>query len=211
MRRAALPFRSSEGFHPMPKMSLAGALGLGIIGREEVAEIEFEVALAAEEVHSRLAAQAPAGLQILSVRHIERRQTAQVCRVCYFLPLTPSDHPGLPERIADLLTRDECWVERAKPYRRQVNIRPYLRDIFVAEEGLNMDFSVTPQGTARPDEVLHLLALSRLMDDGAVLERTVVEIQDEEMGQRSAANEHLQAADVSLQLASGRQPLTANY
>src|SRR5437899_1709570 len=115
MRRAELPFRSSEGFHPMPKMSLAGALGLGIIGREEV--------------QSRLSAQAPPGLRILSVRQVDRRQTAQVCRVCYFLPLVLSDHPGLKERIAALLAQAECWMERAKPHRRQVNIRPYLRDV----------------------------------------------------------------------------------
>ena len=38
---------------------------------------------------------------------------------------------------------------------------------------------VTPQGTARPEEVLALLGLDDLLADGAVLHRTTVELDDE--------------------------------
>ncbi len=186
----------------MPKMSLASALGLGVVGREEVAEVEFAEDLPSEEVHERLAAQAPPGLRIRSVRPIERRQTAQVCRTVYFLPLKPADHPELSQRISGLLAQDECWVERAQPHRRQVNIRPYLRDLTVTAEGLILDFAVTPQGTARPDEVLALLGLGDLRAAGAVLERTVVEIQDE-ICQWSVASGQLQMPNNCLQLSTG--------
>jgi len=203
MRRAALPFRSTEGFHPMPKLSLASALGLGIVGREEVAEIEFEEELPADEVHRRLEEQAPPGLCIQSVRAIERRQTAQVCRACYFLHLEKSEWPALSQQIAALLAQDECWVERTKPHPRRINIRPYLRDLTLTEDGLSLDFTVTPQGSARPDEVLRLLGLCSLLDSGAILERTVVEIQDEESSQLSVASCQLQTPRDVLQLNSG--------
>jgi radical SAM-linked protein len=185
MRRAVLPFRSSSGFHPMPRLALASALGLGVVGREEVAELELEEELAPAEVHRRLAENAPAGLQILSVRPIDRRQTAQACRTSYFLPLSVADHPELPARIAALVTQNECWVERQRPHRRSINIRPYVRALTLTAEGLSMEFAVTPQGTARPDEVLDLLGLADLFKSGAVLERTGLEILDEHNGQLS--------------------------
>jgi hypothetical protein len=39
---------------------------------------------------------------------------------------------------------------------------------------------LTPSGTARPEEVLGLLGLQDLLDAGAILERTRLELQDEE-------------------------------
>ena len=186
LRRAALPFRSSEGFHPMPRMSLASALGLGIVGREEVAEIEFEQELAVEEVQRRLQEQAPADLTIASVAVIARKQTAQVRRVCYFLPIAPAEHPELAQRIAGVLAAADCWVERSKPHHRRINIRPYVRSLTIADHGLHMEFAVTPQGTVRPEEVLRLLGLEHLPASGAVLERNLVELEEDNSG--SAGN-----------------------
>ena len=182
LRRAALPFRSSEGFHPMPRLSLASALGLGIAGREEVAELELNEELAAEEMERRLAEQAPPGLRIASITKIERRQTAQVRRACYRLPLRAAEHPELRERIDGVLAAADCWVERTKPHHRRINIRPFIRGLALAEDGLVMDFAVTPQGTVRPEEALRLLGLENLTANGAILERTLVELEEDNSG-----------------------------
>src|SRR5438270_12161834 len=66
LRRAALPVAHTQGFHPQPRMVFALSLALGIAGANEVLELEFTEALAAEEVHVRLASQAPPGLEIRS-------------------------------------------------------------------------------------------------------------------------------------------------
>lgn len=179
MRRAGLPFRSSEGFHPKPKMAFASALGLGIIGGQEVVEIEFEEQLDLQEIHQRLAAQAPAGLEILHVQRIDPRLTAQVRRAAYRLPLDPTKVPDLAERISALLRREDCWVERAKPQPRKLDIRPFLRGIEPDDSGLTIEMTITPHGTARPEEVLAALGLSHLLEQGAVLERTLLELEDE--------------------------------
>jgi len=42
LRRAALPFRSSEGFHPKPRLSFPLSLALGIVGCEEVVDLELD-------------------------------------------------------------------------------------------------------------------------------------------------------------------------
>src|SRR5438552_15734366 len=70
LRRAALPFHSTSGFNPKPRLVFALSLPLGVVGCEEVVELELDAELLPEELHQRLAQQAPAGLDILSVRRI---------------------------------------------------------------------------------------------------------------------------------------------
>jgi hypothetical protein len=47
------------------------------------------------------------------------------------------------------------------------------------QSAMEIDLWVTPGGTARPEEVLNLLGLAGLLDEGAVLERTLLELHDE--------------------------------
>ena len=65
LRRAALPFRSPQGFHPKPRLVFALSLPLGVVGCEEVVELELDEMLPPEEVRERLVRQAPPGLEIL--------------------------------------------------------------------------------------------------------------------------------------------------
>jgi radical SAM-linked protein len=205
LRRASLPFRNTEGFHPMPKMAFASALALGIVGHEEVVEIEFEDTVTVEEVWARLREQVRPGLEILSARAVDSRRSAQVVRAAYRLDFDAHACPLLPERCAALLGQNELWVERvrhgaganrgvapgpedgedapaprpAPVQKRRVNIRPYLLDVRPADAGLEICLAVTPTGAARPEEILRLLELEPRLDAGAVLERTRLELADE--------------------------------
>src|SRR5205085_2187507 len=117
-----------------------------------------------EEIRERLACQSPAGLDILDVRRIDRKTTAQVRRVCYRIPVPPERGGELPERAAALLASPECWIERTRPQTRRFDLRPYLRDLYILPNALEIDLWVTPTGTARPDEVLQLLGLRDLLE-----------------------------------------------
>ena len=200
LRRAELPFFRSQGFHPKPRLVFALSLPLGVIGRAEVVELELDQALPPEEVQARLARQAPPGLEILSVRRIDPKVNAQVCRLAYAVRVPAERLPELSRRIAELLAADECWIDRYRPHSRQaarrLDVRPFLADIKVMQNAecrmqnerqntstfsiLEMLLHLTPSGTARPEEVLGLLGLQDLLDAGAVLERTRLELQDEE-------------------------------
>src|SRR5260221_12041150 len=70
LRRARLPFRSTEGFHPQPRMVFALSLSLGAVGLEEVVELELTEELIPEDVLKVLSVEAPPGLDLLSVRRI---------------------------------------------------------------------------------------------------------------------------------------------
>jgi radical SAM-linked protein len=190
LRRSELPFHRSQGFHPKPRLIFALSLPLGVVGRAEVVELELAQVLPLEDIHARLARQAPPGLEILSVRRINPKVNAQVCRLAYALPVPAERLPDLSQRIAEVLAARECWIDRHRPHSRQVgrrlDLRSFLVDLFIHESCgssksviLEMLLRLTPSGTARPEEVLALLGLEDLLDAGVVLERSRLELHDE--------------------------------
>ncbi len=179
LRRADLPFHSTEGFHPKPRLVFALSLALGIVGCEEVVDLELDAPLPPEDIQARLARQAPPGLTLLSVRRIDPKSRARVAGVTYRLALPPERCAGLPDRLAAVLSAPECWIERTRPQPRRLNVRPYIRDLRPVPGAVEMDMTVTDQGTARPDEILALLGLGDLLDEGGTLERTRLELADE--------------------------------
>jgi radical SAM-linked protein len=179
LRRAAIPFHSTGGFNPKPRLVFALSLALGIVGSEEVLELELDQPVPPEEIARQLREQAPRGLTILDVRPIPPKTTAHVRRVGYRVAVPVGQTAALADRAAALLAQGEVWVERERPQRRRINIRPYLDAIRVGADSLEMDLWVTPNGTARPDEVLVLLGLGGLLSEGAILERFRIEIEDE--------------------------------
>jgi radical SAM-linked protein len=189
LRRAALPFRNSQGFHPKPRLVFALSLPLGVVGCEEVVELELSQVLALDELRQRLTVQCPEGLELLSFRRIEPRATAHVRAFTYRIALPPERVAGVQERIREVLAATECFVERTRPQMRRVDLRGFIRDLRILEprplgsgDGsllLEMDLWLTPQGTARPEEVLTLLGVNDLLDAGAILERARLELSDE--------------------------------
>src|SRR5437868_14722168 len=95
LRRAALPVRQTQGFHPKPRLVFALSLPLGVVGCEEVVELELDEVLPPEEVRERLVRQAPPGLDILSIKRIGPRDGAQVRRPTYRLTLPAARVAGL--------------------------------------------------------------------------------------------------------------------
>lgn len=179
LRRANLPFRTSQGFNPKPRLIFALSLPLGIVGVDEVVELELSEALTPEEVQARLNAQCPKGLEILSARRIPWRDGAQPRRVTYRIALPPERLTGLAERVDSLLAAPQCLVDRVRPHPRKIDLRPFFDQIRIEADALVMDLWVLPAGLARPNEVLDLLGLSDLLDQGVLIERTRLEIHDE--------------------------------
>jgi radical SAM-linked protein len=183
LRRAELPVHQSQGFHPMPRMVFAMSLGLGILGTSEVLELEFDEPMEPAELQRRLEAQMPRGLVILSVRRIAVGASARVRRAGYRVAVPPALARELPARIEELLVAKALWVERTRPAPRRLDLRPYLSELRLSdtENGMELEMLlwVTPNGAARPDEILGLLHLSELVDSGVPVERHVLELHDE--------------------------------
>ncbi|MDB5306820.1 MAG: hypothetical protein JWO38_1022 [Gemmataceae bacterium] len=203
LRRAGLPYKSTAGFHPSPRVVFALSLPLGVVGRDEVLELELTRPCDPSEVLALLGEQAPAGLSFTTVSVVPMRTTAIPRRVVYRLPLPGARVTDTWDGCHQLVQADKVWVDRLRPSPKRLNIRPYLRTLEVKlrpptsgrdktdacprpcsgeELGtgvLELDLWVTQTGTARADEVIRLLGLADLLDEGAVLSRDVLELRDE--------------------------------
>jgi radical SAM-linked protein len=184
LRRADVPFHRTQGFHPKPRLVFALSLPLGVVGCDEVAEIELTQPMEPAELQDRLRRHAPTGLEILGVCRVPLRTTAHVRSLSYALPVPRERLADLQPRLAAVLASEACWIDRTRPPKRRLDLRPFLRDLRLegAAAGstiLVMDLWLTESGTARPEEVLRLLDLHDLLDAGAVLERVRLELTDE--------------------------------
>ncbi|MFO0798893.1 MAG: TIGR03936 family radical SAM-associated protein [Gemmataceae bacterium] len=179
LRRAGLPFKSTAGFHPGPRVVFAQSLPLGVVGRDEVVELELTEVRDSEAVRTGLNVQAPEGLRFTRVTVVPLRTTAMPRRIVYTLPLPAGRAGEAAAACESLLAQDAVWVERVRPSPKGLNIRPYLRSVAVRDNTLTLDLWVTTTGTARADELLRLLGVDDLLDAGCVLERTLVELRDE--------------------------------
>lgn len=198
LRRADIPFRSTAGFHPTPRMVFALSLPLGADGLNEVLEVELTTPLDAEDVRGRLNRQAPVGLEFTSAKEIPLKSTAVPRGVVYTLDVPPDRAADARAKAGELMAADKVWVDRYKPRPRRLNIRPYLRSFAIADcrgpidatagrpspvtnqqSSIAIALWVTQTGTARADELLKLLGLFDLLDAGHVLARSELALRDE--------------------------------
>jgi len=179
LRRAEVPFKSTNGFHPTPRLVFALSLPLGIVALREVVELELLQPLEAEDVRERLNRTAPIGLRFDEARLIPMKSSAVPRRAIYHLPLPADRREAVEAAAAGVLAAPQLWVERLHPKPRRLNIRPYLRGIRFDQDRLELDLWVTQTGTAKAEELIRLLNLTDLLDEGSVLERTDLEIRDE--------------------------------
>lgn len=199
LRRAELPFKSTLGFHPSPRMIFALSLPLGVVGDEEVLELELLEPAECESVRERLNRQSPGGLEFHRASAVPMKATAMARRALYTLAIPAERVAETNDRIRAMLESEKVWVDRLRPRPRQLNIRQYLRAITLepisetsppeAERGpggevcgehlLTLDLWVTPSGTARADELLKTLKLTDLVDAGRIVYRSLLELRDE--------------------------------
>lgn len=192
LRRAGLPFRMSEGFHPTPRLVIAQSLPLGVIGHNEVAELELTEAIEPDEVLRRLREQSPPGIDFLSAKRIPLKTTAKPRRATYRIECR-TDLQSVPEggtdcksvlqeRCAQFLAATEVWAERERPKPRQINIRPYVDSLILGECNLLATIWLTQEGSARGNEVAAAVGLA----EPTLIERLELELWDETPAEEAA-------------------------
>lgn len=159
LRRSGLPILFSQGFNPLPKLQLAGALPLGIESSCEVMDFWLEGKMELLEIARQLKAALPPGLEVSDLKEIEPHTPAletQLKSAEYLVTFKePIDRADLEKKVADVLAAKELPRERrGKPY----DLRPLLEGLRVEPDGgLWMKLAVRPGATGRPEEVLKSL------------------------------------------------------
>lgn len=189
LRRADLPYHATQGFNPKPRLVFALPLSLGIVGLDEVADLELDIELPEEEILARLSMQAPPGLEILSVCRIPRQSPSRAEAAHYRLAIPADRAPDAAAAAKALIDSENCWIERSRPQPRRLDIRQYVGELQVTPAALEMRLLVTPGGTVRPQEILEQLRLDDLLEAGAVLERTELELAESPPAQEPAIAE----------------------
>jgi radical SAM-linked protein len=162
-RRAGLPLAYTQGFSPHPRLQLAAALPLGVLGEAELMDAWMEQMLPPADVLERLRRAAPPGIGILDVQVVEPREPSLQLRVqAATFDATSGDetaYADLKARVAGLVARPSIErARRGKPY----DLRPLIHELG-AEAGspphLRMTLAAREGATGRPEEVLAELGL----------------------------------------------------
>jgi radical SAM-linked protein len=182
-RRARIPLAMTQGFTPRPKIVFALALGLGIEAWSEVVDIELSEPCEPASLLRRLAEVAPAGFDWLDAQALPAgAPPPRPVAVEYCLGLPPERHEAARAAISRLLASTSWPATRRRPDRDRdrelsIDVRPLVIDAEVTDLGvLRARLKVCPDRSIRPEELLESLGLRDLLDQGAVLARTHVEL-----------------------------------
>ncbi len=160
-------------------MTFALALGLGIEGRCEVVDLELFEPLEPREVLARLNAAALAGFDWIDAHSLPADAKPPHARtVEYSFPVLDERRLTTQSNLQSLLASERWPLIRRRPNRESTfDLRPELIAAELTADGLlRFRLRVSPDGSVRPEELLEALALRDLLDHGAVLRRTDVEL-----------------------------------
>ena len=133
VRRANLPMRYSQGFHPMPKMSFLEALPMGVSSEAELVDLELLTPVPVDDVISRINVQLPEGFKIVEGEIIPWKSpspSAAVASSRYSIPLPTSIPEDLNQRITDFLVADQITVSQIKKDREvEIDLRPSVLEL----------------------------------------------------------------------------------
>jgi radical SAM-linked protein len=176
LRRAELPLARTQGFNPRPRIAFPLALALGIEGQRELLELVLTSPLDPETVRLRLAAVSPPGLDFIEAESLPPGPSTQVDTVEYTLDVPPDRQAAAAAAIQNLLASPSLPYLRLRPDRsRSIDLRPFLVDATLDPAGtLRFRLLITPEGSARPEEIVDALGLRDRLHAGAVLVRSQV-------------------------------------
>ncbi len=142
VRRAKLPIRFSQGFHPTPKISYLEALPMGVASEAELIDLELLYPVPVDRIIKEINHQLPDGFTIVEGRDIAWKSpspSATVSSRCYRVPLPQPPLPTLADRIADFLSAQQIPTSRIKKDREeQIDLRPDVLDLALVDGELQI-------------------------------------------------------------------------
>lgn len=175
-RRAGLELSMTEGFHPKVRMNFPSALALGVLGLDEVMEVELAQPADSTALADRLRRLAPPGLTITTIEPVGPEQgKARLQRLTYLFPVPAERRPSVTTAIHDLMSQSSCLIER-EGRKEPLDLLADLDDLTLSNGDLQMVLRVGRAASVRPREVLAALGLADLEGEGYYLTRTAVEL-----------------------------------
>jgi radical SAM-linked protein len=177
-RRAGITLAYSQGFHPMPLIQYGPALGVGVVGENELLDFDSPDLLNQDDFLKRMNRVLPDGLRFRSLQRLESGAESlakAINRGAYAIPLSADVIVEAVERLRagrsdfgarqddfhrrlvdQFLNTESCVIERVhKDKRQRVDVRSYTRDVFVDGDAgvLRIVTVISPRGGVKPVEV----------------------------------------------------------
>jgi radical SAM-linked protein len=178
IRRAGIDIAYSSGFSPHMIMSFAAPLGVGVTSDGEYFDMELRTAQASAVMEKRLNDTMVEGMQILSIRKIPDEKSSNamslVSAADYLVTFRPGKElpDGWKERMADYLAQKQILcMKPGKKGEREVDIRPWIYQMEVRENGIFMQLSSGSVRNLKPEMVIKSFAayLGTELDEFALM------------------------------------------
>lgn len=166
LRRANLPLRYTQGFNKRIRLNLASALPLGFISNAEVLDFWLDATMDSQEISRKLQGALPAEIRIIglnpvstSLPSLQASLLSSDYRICL-----PRDirRENFQQKVDQLLQEHEILVSRRN---KSVDYKPLIFGHNLQTDSdsklvWNITLSSTPEGNARPDDILKLLEIN---------------------------------------------------
>lgn len=160
--RARLPLRFSQGFNPHPRISIPFPRPVGIGSDGERLVMELTAAIEPSTALAQLAQQMPRGITLKRAWKLQPHEKCLPVRVHYRADVPLPQWGLLSQHAANLLGASPILVRRHNPKKgrdRDADVRPFLENVRVDADGVEMTLRVSQAGTARPADILQALGL----------------------------------------------------
>jgi radical SAM-linked protein len=175
-RRAQVAISQTEGFHPHPRVHFPASLALGMVGHNEVLEVDLQEVPSLEELLTRLNDQQVPGLTFTAAELLPARGKRSQPRRLHYQVKLPRDRVGtIAAAIARFMAESTCVVQRDS---KSLDVRPQVDSLAVEDDSLGMIFLVVALASAKPRDVLQALGATATEVAEWEIIRTEVELND---------------------------------
>ena len=192
LRRTGVGLALSQGFHPKAKLSFPLALAVGIEGAQELLEVEFSEPIDVGALAQLLKDECPPGLEVVKVRQLALGEKKfQPTSIEYRMPVRQNRQSAAQAAISDFLAQDVYEIER--PGRKKpIDARADIRVLEITDGQLRIVQRLTRTAAVQPREILEILNLGDLENEGAWLTRTSIDCESADRDCRRESDDNLQ-------------------
>lgn len=177
--RSGLPLDYSHGYNPRPRLSLPLPKPVGVESEGDLCCLHLKARPDSEEdAAGRFSQQWPPGLGRMSAWIAPRKAGVQAEAADYRFSLKEGLRTDeLRDKALALWAGESLVVSRCDSSRRaaprQVDVRPFVDSVDVTDQDVTVHVRISPTGSIRVGEVLHLLGLTRA-DLAVPIRRTAI-------------------------------------
>jgi radical SAM-linked protein len=180
LRRAKVPMRFSEGFHPLPRIILGPALAVGIESRSEYMDLEIQGAVDCCDLTSRLNREVPEWLRVLVAKEIPLKFPSisdSIISSTYVFSLKEllKDHfldsGDLDKRLHVFRSNDTNYLEiKRKSGSSRIDLNQWIDRVHLEDEtALEVTIKMSGGKTVGPYEVLRAILELKPLEKEKVL------------------------------------------